>query len=341
MNTDGEISTNDGGDNHNSKKGDILIVDDQIENIQFLSTMLTDNGYEVRQVLSGKQALKVVDYDPPELILLDIMMPEIDGYEVCRQLKSNSRTCQIPIIFLSAKQQLSEKIKGFKVGGVDYITKPFVVAEVVCRVETHLKIYRYQNLLNQEIVARKKVEQQLLIANQKLEQIANIDGLTGVYNRRYFNDLLSKEWYRLCREKQPLSMIMVDIDCFKEYNDTYGHLQGDEVLKAIASTLKSSLQRSSDFVARYGGEEFVILLPNTDLQGSITICENISLKIMELAIPHRGSSASNSITISMGVHCLIPSAKINPYTLIDKSDDALYLAKKEGRNCFRYSVDLE
>jgi len=319
------------------KKGDILIIDDQIENIQFLSTVLTDHGYEVRRVLSGKQALKVIEYDPPELLLLDIMMPEIDGYEVCRQVKNNTKTSQIPIIFLSAKQLLSEKIKGFKVGGVDYITKPFLVAEVVCRIETHLKIYRYQNLLNEEIIARKKVEQELLIANKKLKQFANIDGLTGIYNRRYFDDLLSKEWYRLRREKQPLSTIMIDIDCFKQYNDNYGHLRGDEVLRAIALAIKSTLQRPSDFVARYGGEEFVVVLPNTDLEGCVIICKHIVEKIKELGVPHAHSLISKYITVSMGVCSLIPSVDLTPYILIDKSDNALYRAKREGRNCFRLS----
>ncbi len=324
-------------DSEIQKKGDILIVDDQIENIQFLSDILTDYGYEVRRVLSGKHALKVINYDPPELLLLDIMMPEIDGYEICRQVKNNPKTSKIPIIFLSAKQLLSEKIKGFKVGGVDYITKPFLVAEVICRIDTHLKIYHYQNLLNEQIVARKKVEQELLIANEKLKQFANIDSLTEVYNRRYFDDLLSKEWYRLRREKQPLSVIMIDIDCFKEYNDTYGHLRGDEVLRAIALAVKSSLKRPSDFIARYGGEEFVVVLPNTNLEGCVIICEYIVQKIRELAIPHKGSITSKYVTVSMGVCSLIPSEDLDPYILVNQSDNALYRAKEEGRNCFRLS----
>ncbi len=314
------------------KKGDILVVDDRIENVNLLADMLTENGYEVRQVLSGKQALQVVEYDPPELILLDIMMPKMDGYEVCEQIKKNPDLINIPIIFLSAKNNIFDKVKAFQVGGIDYITKPFFLPEVLCRVETHLTIYRHKNILAKEITEKIKVQKQLETANQQLQKLANLDGLTNIANRRYFDEYLSKEWNRLKREKLPLSLIMIDVDYFKLYNDTYGHLAGDDCLKKIAQTMDCVVKRPADLTARYGGEEFVIVLPNTTEEGAQQIAQQIAQQLSELAIPHQNSLIAKEITLSLGIASLIPDHNLSPFDLIHLADQALFQAKKQGRN---------
>ena len=294
--------------------------------------MLTEKGYEVRQVLSGKQALKIVNYDPPELILLDIMMPEMDGYEVCAQIKSNPKTTNIPILFISGKDNLFDKVKAFKFGGVDYIVKPFLVSEVLCRVQTQISNYRYQKSLAEEIAARKKAQKELELANEKLKNLVNLDGLTEISNRRYFDEFLSKEWFRCRREKQPLALIMIDIDFFKSYNDTYGHIIGDQVLKKIAQVLVDVVNRTSDLVARYGGEEFAVILPNTDIQGTQKIAQDIFTAIQKLSIPHQSSLVSEYITLSLGISIMIPTENQSPEFLINQADKALYLAKAQGRN---------
>ncbi len=320
-------------------KGDILVVDDRRENADLILDMLTENGYTVRQVLDGIQALRTINCDPPELILLDIMMPEMDGYEVCRQIKSNPETTNIPVLFISAKGELLDKVRAFQVGGVDYITKPFFLEEVLCRIETHLSNYRYQRYLAEEIAAREKVQEELELANQELERLVNLDGLTEISNRRYFDEFLDKEWYRLRREKQPLCLMMIDIDYFKPYNDTYGHLLGDEALKAVAQTLAKIIKRPADLVARYGGEEFAVILPNTDAEGARQVANNIITDIRQLAIPHQSSEVSEYLTLSIGISSIIPAQEQFPEFLINKADEALYLAKNQGRN--RIIIDSE
>lgn len=313
-------------------KGDILVIDDLLTNVRLLSEILTIDGYEVREVLSGKDALKIIDYDPPELILLDIMMPEMDGYEVCRQIKLKEKYAGIPIIFVSAKGELFDKVKGFQVGGVDYITKPFFIAEVLCRVNAHLSNYRYNCILAEEIKARKKAQESLEIANEKLAKLVNIDGLTQISNRRYFDETLEKEWKLTLRHQHPISLIIIDIDYFKLYNDTYGHILGDETLKSVAKVFDEVIQRSTDLASRYGGEEFAIILPHTEIEGAEKVAQRIIREIRKLAIPHEPSPISDYVTLSMGISCVIPTENLSPEILVSQADKALYLAKSQGRN---------
>lgn len=315
-------------------KGDILVVDDQLENVRLLADMLQNNGYEVRQVIDGNHALKVAEYDPPELILLDIMMPDISGYEVCQKLKYKSSTQNIPIIFISARTNFLDKVKAFQMGGVDYITKPFFLPEVLCRVETHVTIYRQRKSLIREIAEKQKIQAKLEAANKELERLANIDGLTEIANRRLFDEYLSQEWHRLKREQLPLSLIMIDVDSFKLYNDTYRHLAGDNCLKNIAQTINHVVKRPADLVARYGGEEFAVILPNTPLEGAVEVAKNISTEIRQLGIIHEKSSVSEYVTLSLGIASLIPTAESSPSYLIDIADKALSQAKQEGKNRF-------
>lgn len=295
-------------------KGNLLVVDDTPDNLRILSQMLTEQGYIVRKALNGTRALASVKSELPDLILLDINMPDLNGYEVCKRLKSSEVTEKVPVIFISALDEMMDKIKAFKVGGVDYITKPFQIEEVLIRVEHQLKLYRLQNQLNQynrklrqEVEQRKKVEKELRLSklvlqktNKKLNTLSIIDSTTGISNRRHLNKLLLQEWKRLARENRPLSLILCDIDFFKKYNDTYGHVEGDRCLRMVAQALKSIIHRPNDLVARFGGEEFAIVLSNTDQKGVETIAEKVNATIENLKISHAQSDISNYITISAG-----------------------------------------
>ena len=326
-----------------SKKDYILVVDDTPPNIHLLVTMLTRKGYDARGVGDGLVALasmhQELENELPSLILLDINMPNIDGFEVCKKLKSSEHTRGIPVIFISARDEILDKIKAFEVGGVDYITKPFQVAEVMARVEIQITLRKLRHQLQeqnkrlqQEVNSRIVAETLLKEANKKLEQLVNIDGLTELANRRCFDEYLEQEWQRLAREKQPLSLIMCDIDFFKNYNDTYGHIVGDDCLRKVSHLIKHSVRRPADLVARYGGEEFVLVLPNTELEGAIEITETIRDELANLQILHEDSTVSEFVTLSMGVTSLIPILGSEPSILLTAADYALYRAKELGRN---------
>ncbi|MUG94438.1 diguanylate cyclase [Scytonema sp. UIC 10036] len=329
-----------------SNYGSILIVDDQLDNLRVLSTILAKEGYHVRKALNGQMALTAVKTLPPDLILLDINMPEMDGYEVCERLKADPLNCNIPVIFISILDDVLDKVKGIKVGGADYITKPFQFEEVIARVHNQLTIQRLQRelretnqklseqnaLLLSEIEKRVQVESALQTANDKLRELVWVDSLTQVSNRRFLDDYLQREWQRSAREQLPLSFILCDIDCFKSYNDTYGHVAGDDCLRKVARAIHYAVRRPADLVARYGGEEFAVVLPNTNFHGAVRVAENVRLRVKELKIPHSSSFVKNYITLSMGIATKVPVNPSLPETLIAASDKALYQAKLQGRN---------
>lgn len=333
--------------NSESSLGSILLVDDKPDNLRLLSTMLMEHQYEVRRVTKGVMALKTAKAAPPDLIVLDIKLPDIDGYEVCESLKSDPMTAEIPIIFISALDNVLDKVKAFSVGGVDYITKPFQVEEVLVRVKNHLTLrIQHQQLikqnerLQQEIQARKEIEAalqksqlELQKLNQELDRLAHLDGLTQTANRRQFDHYLQQEWERLIAQQKPLSLIMCDVDYFKPYNDTYGHQAGDDCLRAIAQAINQAISCFHGLVARYGGEEFGIVLPETEPSEANAIAEKIQLEVGNLQLVHAGSQASSYITLSLGITCLIPCLDSSPFLLIELADRALYQAKKQGRNC--------
>ena len=311
---------------------DILIVDDTPENLTVLRQMLTEHDYRVRPALSGEIALKAVKADIPNLILLDIMMPGMDGFEVCSKLKSEARTSDIPVLFISALNEAEDKIKGFQVGGVDFITKPFNTAEVLARVETHLSLRNMHLQLLGEIEERKRAEKALEKANRELDQLASLDGLTKIANRRQFDLHLQQEWKRLRREQVPISIILCDIDYFKRYNDAYGHVAGDKCLKQVAQGIRRAVKRPADLVARYGGEEFAVILTNTDIEGAVKVAEEIRKEINLLKIPHVHSEVSQHVSISMGVSSMIPDRPDGPEAFINDVDQLLYQAKEAGRD---------
>ncbi|MDJ1176471.1 diguanylate cyclase domain-containing protein [Roseofilum capinflatum] len=459
----------------------VLVVDDNPSNLKVLRGLLSTVGYKLTFAMGGRQALERVITAKPDLILLDLMMPDMDGFEVCDLLKKNPEFKDIPIIFLTASQEIDHLLQAFEKGAIDYLTKPFHPPELLARVKTHLElkflreqseqqaeqelilvkiiqgihdslnledilsttvasvqqflgasrvmigrclsegkcevvsvahaaetkkllkgdilelnvlpestsedqrfeihypegcdrsmsqvivpIYRQQILWGVLIVDRlskhgihaeyglleriveqiaiairqvqlyhalQKANQELERANQELDRLAHIDALTQVANRRYFDQHLQQEWLRLRRDQQPLSIIICDIDYFKQYNDTYGHLVGDRCLTQVAQALSSALKRPADLIARYGGEEFAAILPNTPIEGAIAVAEQMQQAIATLKIPHIRTELSEPLlTISLGIASMIPSLHSTPIQLLDLADRALYEAKHKGRN---------
>lgn len=333
-------------------KSDILVVDDRPENLRVVSEFLKDRGYRVRKALNGELALISCHKCLPDIILLDINMPEMNGYQVCQKLKLDERTRDIPIIFISILDDILDKVKAFSLGGVDYITKPLNFEELIVRVENQLTIKRLQislreknqlleqqnNLLVEEIKKRQQAEEALQLANAKLQQLVSLDSLTGIANRRHFDEYLQREWLRSAREKLPLSLIMCDIDYFKAYNDTYGHLAGDDCLKQVVKAISSAVKRPADLVARYGGEELAVILPNTNFYGAMQVAQNIQFHLKKLKIAHSSSPIGDRITLSIGICSLVATSQESREFLINTADRALYEAKKQGRD--RYCAYL-
>ncbi len=289
----------------------ILIVDDIPDNIRLLSSMLVGEGYEISTATSGRRALKIAENYPPDLILLDIMMPEMDGYEVCRALKSMPTLRGIPVIFITALNDEDDEVRGLELGAVDYITKPFKEPLVKLRVKTHLEIKRQREVL---------------------DKLSHLDGLTGIANRRTFDELFDLEWRRALRSGETIALLMIDVDYFKRYNDAYGHLLGDACLCKIAEALNDCLPRAGDVVARYGGEEFAALFHVTDLAGMRTVAERMRKTIEALNIPHRDSTVSPWVTASIGGAACRPGLTDDQKLFMDKADRQLYVAKQAGRN---------
>lgn len=297
----------------------ILLVDDVPTNLDILLQLLEPLGCQLLVANNGEKALKVARQTLPDLVLLDIMMPPgIDGYEVCARLRADQATADIPVIFLSALDDIDRKIKGFDVGGVDYVSKPFQSGEVLARVTTHLRLRRVQKELQE--------------ANEKLARLAAEDGLTGLANRRRLDEHVHAHWYQSAREQLSFALILCDVDCFKLYNDHYGHQSGDECLRAVAQAIKGALKRPIDLVGRYGGEEFLIVLPNTDLAGAQVVAGEIAAAVRGLALAHEKSTAGRVVSLSVGVAASRPEPDQTPSDLIRKADEALYEAKRQGRN---------
>jgi len=298
------------------KPANILIVDDIEDNLEILGDLLSFNGYEVQTASSGESALKRVQESRPDLILMDILMSGINGYEVCTRLKAEESTRDIPVIFVSSMTDIDSKVTGFKVGGVDYINKPYQYAEVLVRINTHITLQ----------CLRKGLEEQ----NAELERLANTDYLTDLYNRRCFFHTAEAEFENAARNGTPMSITLIDLDYFKRVNDMHGHLVGDRVLVHIAHLIRS-VCRASDVIARYGGEEFVILHPGLDRQNAFRVVERIRRKLE--ATPYFHEAHAISLTLSAGV---VDTQICKDFQRIDDvlatADVALYRAKDAGRN---------
>ncbi|MBW1858492.1 MAG: diguanylate cyclase [Deltaproteobacteria bacterium] len=293
----------------------ILIVDDSKLIAHVAKTMLTKKGHEVMLAQDGKAGLEAAKSGQPDIILLDLIMPVMDGYEVCQHLKEDETTQEIPIIMVTSKAETSDKVKGLQMGALDYVTKPFDEAELIARVNIHLKLRElYQEVQEQNIL---------------LQEMANRDGLTGLYNHRYFHEQLSQDFLRARRYHETISCVLLDIDFFKKFNDTYGHQTGDVVLRALAEVIERSI-RESDLAARYGGEEFALIMYHTDKAAAIEAAERLRHMVESHEVKDNGNVLQ--VTISVGVatfpHETIHDAK----ELIEFADQALYKAKDNGRN---------
>ena len=288
----------------------LLVVDDQPLIIQVLYQTFAQD-HQLFMATSGAQALALCAQHRPDLVLLDVMMPDMDGYEVCARLKANPATRDIPVIFVTAHNDEAAEAHGLDVGAVDFISKPINPKIVRARVKTHVTLKAQSDLLR---------------------SWAYMDGLTGVHNRRYFDEQLAAEWGRAVRNKAALSIVMLDVDFFKRYNDHYGHQAGDDCLRLVASAIKNSLKRPADQVARYGGEEFVRLLPDTDLAGALLVAQQIGQQIFDLQIAHADSSAAPVVTVSLGVCSKSATATGSALALLGQADAQLYAAKAGGRH---------
>ena len=287
----------------------LLIVDDQPINIQALYRIFSPD-HRVLMATSGAKALTLCREDPPDLVLLDVAMPDMDGHEVCTQLKADEVTRSIPVIFVTSLSDAEEETKGLELGAVDFIAKPVNPAVVRARVKTHLTLKAQSDLLRQMVF---------------------IDGLTGVANRRSFDERLDTEWRRAARSALPLALLMLDVDHFKRFNDRYGHQVGDECLRRVAGAIGGGLLRPGDLVARYGGEEFACILPGTDFQGAMAVGAGIEQSVRGLQIEHADSDASNVVTVSVGVSMSPPERGGDPARLLALADAQLYRAKHSGR----------
>jgi diguanylate cyclase (GGDEF)-like protein len=298
--------------NEMGKRGRILIVDDAMENVQILHHALQDE-HDVLFAMSGQKALHIALHQLPDLILLDAMMPDLDGYAVCAALRANSITSAIPIIFVTALTSPEDETRALDAGAADFITKPVNAAVVRARVRTQLMVKRQADALR---------------------ALTLTDGLTGVANRRAFDERLENEWRRCARAGAPIALILVDIDHFKPYNDEYGHLTGDDSLRRVAEAMQRAAARPEDLVARYGGEEFAILLPQLDLAGAEGVARRLLAEVHALGIVHARSSAGPLLTVSMGVASVMPNVAHQAVALVATADALLYTAKAGGRNRF-------
>jgi diguanylate cyclase (GGDEF)-like protein len=290
-------------------KNSLLIVDDDSANLMVLAHILQPE-YTIYTAKDGASAIQKAEKFLPDLILLDILMPDMDGYEVFAALRQSDRTKHIPIIFISGLNSLEDEKTGLKLGAVDYINKPFDDMVVKLRVALHVR------LINQL---------------HTIQYLSTTDQLTKIPNRRAFDSRLNEEWRRAVREKQPITIMMVDADHFKRYNDKYGHLQGDKALVSIAGALLTIPARSTDFVARWGGEEFAVLLSNSDARAGLKVGEDLRNSIECLNIPLHDGTATR-ITVSVGVSAQIPKRDSVLDAFISAADKALYAAKEGGRN---------
>ena len=302
----------------------LLIVDDNLANLNVLGRLLNQEGYQVRPVPSGVQALKLLPTLQPDLILLDINMPELDGYELCAKIKADPETKDIPVIFISAADAVTEKVKGFEVGGVDYITKPFEEKEVLVRIDTHVRLHALQRELRDKIA---ELEQ----ANARVKELSIRDDLTQLYNRRHFSEAAPRLLAHAKRYNQPLSVMIGDIDHFKDINDHFSHAIGDEVLRKVAQLILGNI-RETDIVARYGGEEFVIALPAIPLPEAVRACEKLRLSIAQYSWSEIHPDLR--VTISIGLSADTRAAHFEQ--MIAAADEKLYQAKRAGRNRIRY-----
>lgn len=296
----------------------VLVVDDDVFMRIQLRRAMEQEGYEVIEATNGEQGLEDYNRVHPDIVLLDAVMPIMDGFTFCTKLQSLTNGDRTPVLMITGLEDEESVAQAFAAGATDYVTKPIHWAVLRQRVK--------------RLIQQSQLYRQLESANQVLQRLASVDGLTQLANRRCFDEHLYQEWQRMIREQGPLSLILCDIDFFKAYNDTYGHQAGDDCLHQIAKTISSCAKRPADLAARYGGEEFALILPTTASTGGVKVAQDIQHKVKALQLPHSSSQVSDCITLSLGIATVVPQVDSNPSTLVTVADKALYQAKAAGRN---------
>jgi diguanylate cyclase (GGDEF)-like protein len=302
----------------------VLIVDDEPFIRTQLRFALEQEGYQIAEAKDGTEALMVFQQLHPNIVLMDAMMPGMDGFECCSQLQSLAEGKYTPILMITGLEDQESVDHAFDVGAIDYVTKPI-----------HWPVLRQRV---KRLIQQSQLQHKLELANEELQRLVTIDGLTEVASRRKFDEHLAQEWQRMAREQLPLSLIICDVDYFKSYNDTYGHRAGDRCLQKVAQAIKDCVKRPADLVARYGGEEFAVILPKTEIQGALLLADKICSAVRNLAIAHSKSQVSDFVTISAGVATDIPQPGSDFQEIIAAADKALYQAKIAGRDRFQQST---
>jgi two-component system chemotaxis family response regulator WspR len=323
-----------------SKWAVVLLVDDQAMIAEGIRRMIADEpDIEFHYCADPRMAMQQAIDLKATVILQDLVMPDVDGMTLVRFFRNNPLTSQIPVIVLSSKDDPNIKSDAFYQGATDYLVKLPDKVELLARIRAHSKAYLVQKERDEAFNAVSKMQEQLekmnvelQRSNQELKRLSSLDGLTGVANRRRFDETLHEEWQRAARTGLPISLIFGDIDYFKRYNDHYGHQAGDDCLRKVAGALQATVHRPADLVSRYGGEEFVLILPDTTQSGAMTIAEKILAAVDRLDIPHEFSEAADHISLSIGVATLCPAADEPAERLVELADQALYRAKERGRH---------
>lgn len=311
----------------------VLLVDDhRIVGAKIGHALLPEDDIVFHYCDNATDALATAERCCPSVILQDLAMPEDVGLELVQQYRRHSQLQNVPVIVLSSTHAPLVKKDAFLAGANDYVVKSEDTIELVARIRYHARAYRYLRQRDAAYAALRESERRLQESNAELARLTHTDGLTGIANRRYFDNFLDTEWLRAQRDKNPLALLLIDIDYFKPYNDNYGHVEGDAVLRKVAQAIAGTGQRPADLAARYGGEEFAVVLPNTEIRGALQVAERIRAAVEALALPHRHSAVADCITISMGATALVPMPEQQIVDFIRQVDACLYRAKEEGRN---------
>ena len=311
----------------------VLLVDDQAIVAAAVKQMLAaEPGVTLHYCNDAAKAVDTAIAIGATVILQDLIMPGADGYELVRTYRATPQLSAVPVIVLSSNEDAQGKSRAFAIGATDYLVKLPDKIELIARVRAHARSYVAQLQRDDAYRQLQMLKQQLEEQNAVLARLSQQDGLTGIGNRRRFDDSLTGEWRRCAREKSPLSLVLIDVDMFKKYNDHYGHQAGDDCLRKVALTLRECAHRPGDVVARYGGEEFVVLLPGTDGPGAAFVAEQLRQRVVAMALPHEASAVSDIVTISLGVATCVPTADAAAATLVGAADANLYEAKRSGRN---------
>jgi len=314
----------------------VLLIDDQQMIAEAVRRSLSsEEDIEFHYCQDPTKAIKLAAEINTTVILQDLVMPDIDGLMMVRYFRVNKSTAKIPIIVLSTKEDASIKSEAFKLGANDYLVKLPNKVELIARIRYHSQAFISQLERDEAFRALEDSRSKLAEANRTLQKLSSLDGLTGIANRRSFDETLKKEWNRAMRGEKTIGLIMLDIDFFKLYNDHYGHQGGDECLKKVATGLESAIHREPDFLARYGGEEFSAILPDTDLEGAVIVAEEMRQAIKALRVEHAKSKVSDIVSISLGVSAVVPQKGTEPEILVAAADQDLYKAKEDGRDCVK------